>query len=248
MLINSTPNFNIYRFYAFNSLRNYSFVLVSKATQEGWIIDPWDGEEIYTWTQKNHIQSMSVLNTHQHPDHIRGNYFLIQKNIRIMRECPHLETWPLPGHTKEHVVYFLDDASEQHLFAGDTLFQAGVGNCKNGGDPHTLCESIQYLKQRLNEKVTLHVGHDYLKKNLEFVLHVDPQNKHALDWLEQVKVKEGHELPPSNWKQELLVNPFLRISETSIRQRLIELNPNLADKSLSDEMVFIELRKLRDQW
>ena len=52
-----------------------------------------------------------------------------------------LETLDTPGHTRSHVC-LLAHGDAPALFCGDTLFNAGAGNCHNGGDPGLLYETF----------------------------------------------------------------------------------------------------------
>ena len=52
-----------------------------------------------------------------------------------------LEVLDTPGHTMSHVC-LVSDTDEPALFSGDTLFNAGAGNCHNGGHPEELYETF----------------------------------------------------------------------------------------------------------
>ncbi len=246
MFISKTPQFEIHRLYAHNSLRNYTYLILQTATREVTIIDPWDAQDCLNYLKALKPAHLIISNTHQHHDHIRGNNGLIEAGAQI-KLPQYLELKSLPGHTCEHVVFFLRDQSE-HLFCGDTLFQAGVGNCKNGGDPSALYESVQWLKSHLHPATFLHVGHDYLNKNLDFAQQFDPNNPHLLKSLASLESHEGYELPSSQWDGELLINPFLRLSETSLRQAINKRDKSESSVSLSDKDIFIKLRSLRDHF
>jgi hydroxyacylglutathione hydrolase len=246
MFISETPQFEIHRLYAHNSLRNYTYLVLKKATREVTIVDPWDAQACLDYLIPLRVSQIFVVNTHLHHDHIRGNSGLLAAGAMALLPAE-FEAWPLPGHTCEHVVFFLKDQSA-HLFCGDTLFQAGVGNCKNGGDPQALFESIQWLKRNLSPETVLHVGHDYLKKNLQFAQQFELQNPRIQQFLDRLKDLQGFELPPHTWAIELDINPFLRLSETGIRQELKGLDIADSSELLNDRDVFIKLRSLRDNF
>lgn len=210
------------------------------------IIDPWDAKVCLSYLNSKEVRDIYVINTHQHHDHIRGNNGL--ETVGAKNSIPDdYKVFPLPGHTPEHVVFLLEDQTS-HLFCGDTLFQAGVGNCKNGGDPNTLYVSIQWLKSQLSDETVLHVGHDYLKKNLEFLSQFQPQHVQARSLLKTLETKQGYELPPFTWGEDKELNPFLRLSETGLRQGLNRLVKGRDHELLSDKEIFIILRSLRDQF
>ncbi len=253
MLVASTPHLRIHRFYAHNTLRNYTYVLEESAKRRGWVVDPWDGEETWTWAQREGVRLLGVLNTHGHHDHMRGNEALASHGVEVVANFPGGEgwtsqAWAAPGHTQDHQVFFVRDGHEHHLFAGDTLFQAGVGNCKHGGDPATLWRSLQELRAKLDADTHLHVGHDYLERNLGFVLHVEPENAEAKRLLQASSGVPTFERPAHRWGQELRLNPFLRVGEPRVREVVEKETGPLASGAAGDEIVFKTLRRWRDQW
>ena len=246
MFISETPQFEIHRLYAHNSLRNYTYFIFKKATRDITIIDPWDAEDCRNYLKQLNVAQVYVINTHLHHDHTRGNEGLRALGAKFSLPDDFDEI-SLPGHTEEHVVFLLRDES-QHLFCGDTLFQAGVGNCKNGGNPHILFESVQWLKEHLSPEVFVHVGHDYLKKNLQFLLTIEPDHQGALNLTKELEATEGFEWPAFTWKEDLKLNPFLRLSETSVRQGLNRLDRNDNHSLMSDKDIFLILRSKRDDF
>lgn len=255
MLISQTPQFEIHRLYAHNSLRNYTYVLIGSASKQCIVIDPWDGEIIVAWAKSKQVTLSGILNTHLHHDHIRGNDYLVKIGIPLISKFEDFlkgiakkETWQAPGHTMEHRVFYLEDGQSKHLFVGDTLFQAGVGNCKNGGDPKVLFQTIKSLSQKLAEDVFLHPGHDYLERNLAFAAHVDPKNQLVTEIIAKLDSARTYELAALDWKTELKINPFLRTNSQAIIENLVSNFGLLAKPPTSDQMVFIALRQLRDNW
>ena len=211
------------------------------------MIDPWDGEFIWQWCLNSGVILSGILNTHQHHDHIKGNAFLLEQGVPVLTKIEMIspgvgkkETWSAPGHTSEHVVFWLEDGEHRHCFVGDTLFQAGVGNCKHGGDPATLYHTLQELTQRLTPDTWLHVGHDYLERNAKFALSVEPGNLQV-----QKLVAALADNPPTferaahQWQFEFEINPFLRTKSSQL---------NLATTVDRDEMAFKVLRQMRDNW
>ncbi len=53
-----------------------SYVVHSVSDMQCIIIDPADGEEIYTYIEKNSLKPKYIINTHGHYDHISGNEYL----------------------------------------------------------------------------------------------------------------------------------------------------------------------------
>ena len=60
------------------------------------------------------------------------------------------------------------NSSIKAVFSGDTLFNAGVGNCRNGGNVHDLYQTVVNIYDELDDEVIVYPGHDYLLNNLKF--------------------------------------------------------------------------------
>ena len=86
-----------------------------------------------------------------------------------------LETLDTPGHTRAHVC-LLAHGDAPALFCGDTLFNAGAGNCHNGGDPGLLYETFVNQLAQLPDATRVYPGHEYMARNLAFTLDREPGN------------------------------------------------------------------------
>src|SRR5258707_497418 len=73
------------------------------------------------------------------------------------------------------------------LFCGDTLFNAGAGNCHNGGRPNELYNSFVGQLAKLPEETLIYPGHDYIARNLAFTLDREPDNAKAKTMLPQME-------------------------------------------------------------
>src|SRR5260370_29278759 len=62
------------------------------------------------------------------------------------------------------------------LLCGDTMFNAGAGNCHNGGHPNELYNSFVGQLAKLPEDTLIYPGHDYIARNLAFTLDLEPDN------------------------------------------------------------------------
>lgn len=230
-------------FYAYNDLRNFSYLILDDETGHSWVIDPYEASTIENYIKKNGIKLKGILNTHQHFDHIRGNAPLVdafQAPVRKLKnsetldlgEGYFLETLDTPGHTMDHQVFLWKKEERPYaLFSGDTLFNSGVGNCRNGGDVNLLYETTEKLLM-LPKDTLLYPGHDYRKRNLEFALSVEPENKDVQERLRELKEVKTEDLPPVTLQEEMKVNPFFRLPEQKENRREL----------------FIQLRNLRDKW
>lgn len=247
------------RFYAFNELRNYSYLIYDDQTGHTWVIDPYEANPLIEYIKKNSLVLKGILNTHQHSDHIRGNRPLIDafgapvrklKNAEsIELETHHaLETLDTPGHTMDHQVFIWKTENKPlALFSGDTLFNAGVGNCKNGGDVGALFKTTQKLRDSLPDDTLLYPGHDYVQRNLEFSLQFEPENATAQEFLRENREIGADQRRPFTLGEEKLVNPFLRLHSEEL-QHHFKMKKSVEETPSSERDLFIKLRGLRDQW
>lgn len=241
-------------FYAYNELRNFSYLILDKKSGNCWVIDPYDADPIINYIKKNGLNPRGILNTHQHFDHICGNDPLIEEfsvPIRKLKNAEKinldenhvLETLDTPGHTMDHQVFIWKPSTGPwSLFSGDTLFNSGVGNCRNGGDVNTLFLTTENIIKTLPASTLLYPGHDYRKRNLEFALQLEPENKNISEELRKVSTVKTEELPPDTLADEFKVNPFFRLDSEELRHRLFPQG------KMDEKDVFIELRRLRDKW
>ena len=165
-----------------------------------------------------------------------------------LSENQDLETLDTPGHTLDHQVFFLTEKRKKKaLFSGDTLFNAGVGNCKGGGDVNDLFTTTMHLKN-LPDDILLYPGHDYLKRNLEFAQTLEPENKAIHNSLSEVVTESEDRRRPRTLGEELLVNPFFRLNSLEIREKM-KTDINLLEKGTDFERdLFKKIRSLRDNW
>lgn len=240
-------------FFAYNELRNYSYLIYDQASGDSWVIDPFDARPIIEYIKKNNLSLKGILNTHQHFDHICGNLPLIETFGASVKKVNNSETIILddeyvleaiatPGHTMDHQAFLWKEKSiPVALFSGDTLFNAGVGNCRGGGDVSVLFETTKKLQESLGPKTLIYPGHDYRKRNLQFALSVEPENKEIQERLKELSGVVTEDLPPATIEDELKVNPFFRLNSPEIQETVLTRKGN-------ERELFLKLRTLRDKW
>ena len=144
-----------------------------------------------------------------------------------------------PGHTLDMVNFYLP--SEALLFSGDSLFVLGCGRLFEGDGP-MMWNSLSKLRA-LPEETVIYSSHEYSLANAAFALSIEPENKALQEralWIEKQR-DEGRPTVPSIMKDELASNPFLRPDSIAIRA-------HLSMQDASDEAVFTEIRKRKDNF
>src|SRR5207253_9371219 len=112
----------------------------------------------------------------------RGDVIKVGKTVE-------LEVLDTPGHTRAHVCLFAHGDAPA-LFCGDTLFNAGAGNCHNGGHPNELYNTFVTQLAKLPEGTLIYPGHDYIARNLGFTLDREPDNAKAREMLPQMEKQD----------------------------------------------------------
>src|SRR3982751_1569311 len=191
------------RIWAANDLRNFQYLIACSQTGEALAVDPLDAGMALNAAKQHGFQITQILNTHEHHDHTAGNAQVVAATgakvlahagaasaiggvdrglargdvIKVGRTVE-LEVLDTPGHTRAHVC-LLAHGDAPALFCGDTLFNAGAGNCHNGGDPGLLYETFVNQLAKLPDGTRVYPGHEYMARNLAFTLDREPGNVDA---------------------------------------------------------------------
>ncbi len=254
-----------------NSYRNFNYLIACPETGDALAIDPLDYKKCLAAASENGWIIRQILNTHEHGDHTGGNKAMVKatgaKVIAHENACGRipnmdrgvgagdiinvgrsveLECLDTPGHTMTHIC-LLSHTDQPALFSGDTLFNAGAGNCHNGGHPNELYETFSKQLERLADDTLLYPGHDYLINNLKFTLDREPDNSVAGDMITKYKDQDPRDALVTTLAQERQFNTFFRLNSTSIIARLKETSPDIGDDP-DERTVFLKLRELRNKW
>jgi hydroxyacylglutathione hydrolase len=261
----------IERIWAANSLRNFHYLIACAETGEALIVDPLDAERCLAAARGRSFNITQVLNTHEHRDHTDGNAGVVAATrskvlahagaartiggvdrglargdvIKVGRTVE-LEVLDTPGHTRSHVC-LLAHGDSPALFCGDTMFNAGAGNCHNGGDPELLYETFVNQLARLPDATRVYPGHEYMARNLAFTLDREPGNTEAARALESAKDHDPAAARVTTLGEERRVNAFLRLQNPELIARLRERFPEIGEMP-DARTVFVRLRELRNSW
>ncbi len=254
-----------------NSYRNFNYLVACPETGEALAIDPLDFRKCLALAKVRGYSSTQVLNTHEHSDHIGGNKgvtaatgatLLAHSNatsripnvdrgvgagdvIRVGKAVE-LECMDTPGHTMSHIC-LLSRTDTPALFSGDTLFNAGAGNCHNGGHPDELYKTFEEQLAGLDTETRLYPGHDYLLNNLGFTLDREPGNTAAQAMAAELREQDPEDAYVTTLAEEQAINTFFRLDSAEVIEKLVEDFPEIGD-SPDRRTVFLKLRELRNNW
>jgi hydroxyacylglutathione hydrolase len=204
-----------------------------------------------------------IFTTHHHNDHVEGNLALKEQYgceifgpINEAVAIPGLDRAfgdgdsfefgdhtvtiiETPGHTAGHICFHFAD--DKLLFAADTLFALGCGRLfeRPASD---MWASLQKLAV-LPDETAVYFGHEYTLANARFALTIDPGNERLQARAADIEAlrAEGKFTIPTTLALEKETNPFLRPGDPAIRR-------NLVMESRSNEEVFAEIRKRKDNF
>lgn len=254
-----------------NAYRNFNYLVACPESGEALAIDPLEFRKCLDVAQERGWTITQILNTHEHADHTGGNTGVVNAtgakiiahqgagkripnmdrgvgagDIIKVGHTVELECLDTPGHTMCHIC-LLSHTDQPALFSGDTLFNAGAGNCHNGGHPEELYETFSKQLDALGEDTLLYPGHDYLLNNLEFTLDREPDNAAAKQMLDTCRDQDPDKALVTTLAQEREMNTFFRLQSPAVIAKLLEDFPELGD-SPDPKTVFLKLRELRNSW
>ncbi|MDA0306942.1 MAG: hydroxyacylglutathione hydrolase [Proteobacteria bacterium] len=254
-----------------NAYRNFNYLIACPDTGEALAIDPLDHEKCLKLAKDKGWQITQVLNTHEHHDHTGGNRQVIAQTgakllahagakdsiagidrglaagdvIKVGKSVD-LECLDTPGHTMSHIC-ILSRTDQPGLFCGDTMFNAGAGNCHNGGHPEELYETFVSQLMKLPDETQIYPGHDYITNNLEFTLDREPGNEKAASLLAEIENQDPGQAMVTTMALEKEINTFFRLHNPSVIAQIREIFPDVPEDA-DPKTVFLKLRMLRNDW
>jgi len=216
---------------------NYIWMLVDSKSKQVICVDPGEALPVINFIQENDYTLAAILLTHHHDDHIGGVSALLKNNASLPvygpkdaripfithsvseNDCFTVLQWQfkvleIPGHTASHIAYY--DKTNSLLFCGDTLFSAGCGRVFDG-TIEQLHDSLLKLKS-LPDNTLVYCAHEYTCQNLRFALSVEPENLAVKTYYQKLMENPQRCSLPSTIALEHEINPFLRISQKSVKE------------------------------
>ena len=259
------------RIWTGNAYRNYNYLIACPETGEALAIDPLDHEKCLAAAKRRGWDITQILNTHEHGDHTGGNAAIVAATgakviahhaaasripgmdrgvkagdvIKVGKRVE-LECMDTPGHTMCHIC-LRSRTDMKALFSGDTLFNAGAGNCHNGGHPNELYATFAEQLSKLPDDTQIYPGHDYIENNLKFTLSREPDNSSAKELLPKVIGHDASTSIVTTIGEEKNFNTFFRLTSPGVIAKLRESFPDMPEAP-DAKTVFVKLRELRNTW
>lgn len=257
-----------------NAYRNFNYLIACPETGEALAVDPLDFNKCLAVAAERGWTVTQILNTHEHGDHTGGNKGMVAAtgakiiahkdaggripnmdrgvaagDVIKVGATVDLECLDTPGHTMSHVC-LLSHTDQPALFSGDTLFNAGAGNCHNGGHPEELYETFANQLTKLRDDTLIYPGHDYLVNNLRFTLDREPDNATAMQMIDDYEDQDPADALVTTLAQEREMNTFFRLDSPSVIAKLQQDFPEIREigNGPDERAVFLKLRELRNSW
>jgi hydroxyacylglutathione hydrolase len=244
---------------------NLSYVIGCSSQRVALVVDPTSPHALMEFCASKKLILRFVLNTHGHPDHTAGNKVIVnatgaQVLGHVRERIPGLDrtledgdivtvgkvqvkVLHLPGHTPGGLGFRIGS----RFLSGDTVFVAGAGNTRFGGNVKDLFETFDKKIMALPDRTELCPGHDYALSNLRFARSLEPDNPDLEAKLREVRRgAREKQLIKSSLAEEKRYNPFFRYREPAMIRSLMSEYP---DRDLDNPFeVFRLIRELRNQW
>ena len=242
-----------------------NYIWLIQTNEGNTLVDPGDAGPVIDFIKKEEIEIDDILITHHHFDHVGGLKMLkpIIKGSIIGPESENINDLDykvkdgesitsiglefsvieIPGHTLDHIAFY-SNTEKEVLFCGDTIFSGGCGRVFEGTFEQ-MNNSINILS-RLPNSTEIYCAHEYTLSNLVFAKQVEPKNDELNHYYDEVINMRKNDIStiPTTLNRELQINPFLRVSNASLRESISDKLNNSVQ--LSDTEIFKFLRTWKD--
>ena len=218
--------------------------IIAALTERGWLLD----HIFVTHKHLDHIEGIPALKAAYScgvtgPEASAAETGLYDRTVTdgdvLQWGGAELRVLATPGHTLDHVSYWLPD--QALVFVADTIFALGCGRVIEGTHD-MMWRSIDRLRQ-LPEETVLYCGHEYTLSNAKFAVTVDPENRELRARLEEVqRLRDaGQPTLPTTIGRERAMNPFLRADEPAVAAAV-------GMQGADPARVFAEIRTRKDRF
>ncbi|XP_019292809.1 hydroxyacylglutathione hydrolase-like protein isoform X4 [Panthera pardus] len=198
---------------------NYMYLVIEEHTREAVAVDVAVPKRLLEIVGREGVSLTTVLTTHHHWDHARGNAELarLRPGLAVLgadeRICAltrrlvhgeelqfgaiHVRCLLTPGHTSGHMSYFLweeDCPDPPAVFSGDALSVGGCG-LRLESTAQQMYQSLVETLGTLPPETKVFCGHEHTLGNLEFAQKVEPGNDHVrakLSWAKRRACVQVH--------------------------------------------------------
>jgi hydroxyacylglutathione hydrolase len=250
---------------------NYAWLIQHQ--HKALVVDPGEAEPIIRYLKQHNLALDYMFITHKHWDHVNGiteikaafpdcvvygtgHHHIPCRDIPLMGgEAFELmglkwKVWHTPGHTLDHIVFHTQSQEDNgiiqdYIFNGDNIFACGCGRMFEG-TPAEFYASLQSIVS-LPPATKIYCTHEYTLSNINFALHVEPNNTYTLhrqDVCTGLR-ESGQPTLPTTVADELKSNPFVRCNAPDV----IRAAEHFSNKVLAKpEDVFAVIRKMKDEF
>lgn len=248
---------------------NYAWLVQHQ--QKNLIIDPGEAEPVIHYLQQHQLTLDYIFVTHKHWDHVNGiaevnaafpecvvygtgHHDIPCRDIPLMGgETLNLMglNWQVhhtPGHTLDHIIYHTQTNEDNgiiqdYVFSGDNIFACGCGRMFEG-TAEQFYASLQTIVS-LPHTTKIYCTHEYTLANINFALHIEPNNTYTLhrqDICTELR-QAGKPTLPTTVADELKSNPFVRCHAPDVIRAAEHFSGKVLGKP---EEVFAVIRQMKD--
>jgi hydroxyacylglutathione hydrolase len=240
---------------------NYAYVLRNEASNLNAIFDCGSAEPVLNFLAQKNWELDYIFATHFHGDHTAGIPELTSrfKNAKTIKPAGEnrlqnfsielddlesisfgdfkIEAIRVPAHTQHCTSYYI----KPFLFVGDSLFSAGCGRLFEGDGRDLLKMMDRYA--RFPDDTQIFFGHEYTFNNVSFAKTIESNNSDLNNYYQKLNIPQKTiRTTPSTIAYEKKINPFLRIDQHEIIQKI-----DLTNNMQRHERIAV-LRNLKDRF